>query len=263
MKNEKRITVAVPTLNSAATLEATLLSLRAQAGCAADIVVADSGSTDATLEICRRLGVPTVYVDPGNMYKAINAVLSGASTPWLAYLNSDDTVYSDAFARLIARAEETGAKIVYGRCDYTDYAGRFLYTITPARPGCLGALFRWGLFGFAQQAAIFSSDIYRELGGFDEKYRFSSDADFYSRAVLAGVVFETLPGPAVAAFRLHANQLTNKFSAAMEAEKLEIRAACGRRGPGDLLAFLGWKIRNTPNYLRRWARARQLRGEAR
>lgn len=262
MKNDNRITVAVPTLNSAATLEATLLSLRAQAGCAVDIVVADSGSTDATLDICRRLGVPTVYVEPGNMYKAINAVLRGAATPWLAYLNSDDTAYPDAFSRLIARAEETGAGVVYGRCDYTDYGGRLLYTITPARPRCLAALFRWGLFGFAQQAAIFRAGVYKELGGFDEKYRFSSDADFYARAVRAGIAFESLGGGAVAAFRLHGGQLTNKYSGEMEAEKLAIRAACGSRGPGDLLAYLAWKLRNTPNYLRRWLRARRLRGEA-
>lgn len=262
MNNYKPITVAVPTLNSAETLEATLLSLRAQTSCTADVVVADSGSTDSTLSICRKLAVPTVYVEKGNMYRAINAVLRCASTPWLAYLNSDDTVSPDAFSRLIARGEETGAGVVYGSCDYTDYSGRFLYTVTPARPGCLPALFRWGLFGFAQQATIFRAGVYKDLCGFDEKYRFSSDADFYARAVRAGARFEALPGPAVAAFRLHGGQLTNRFSCEMEAEKLAIRKACGSRGPGDFLAYAAWKIRNTPNYLRRWVRARQLRGEA-
>lgn len=252
---EKRITVAVPTLNSAATLEETLSSLRAQTGCTANIVVADSGSTDGTLGICKRLGVPSIYVPPGNMYKAINAVLREAGTEWLAYLNSDDYVYPDTFSRLISRAEVDGAGIVYGNCDYVDYNGRPLFSFSSARPWQILPLARRGMFGFAQQAAVFRNAVYKQLGGFDEKYSLSADADFYYRAARAGIVFARLPGAPVASFRLHEKQLTNTMSAAMEKEKVSIREACGpARLPGDLLAVWAWRAGNVPNYLVRSVR---------
>lgn len=248
----------MPTLNSAATLEWTLLSLRSQAGCAVDIVVADSGSTDATLEICKRWGVPAIYVPRGNMYRAINAVLREGKTEWLAYLNSDDCVYPDTFARLIARAELEKAGIIYGNCDYVDYQGRFLYSFLSAGPALLVPLFRRGIFGFAQQAAVFRRSVYQELNGFDEKYSLSSDADFYSRALLSNVAVSRLPGLPVAAFRLHANQLTNTMSAAMEKEKALIRDLFGPGRPvADNLAVLSWRLRNLPNYAIRFLRIRK------
>src|SRR5580692_7524609 len=89
-RSGKAMTVVVPTLNSAATLDWTLMSLTA----AGDIrvIVADSFSTDETPQVCRRWNVELINVPAGNMYKAINAGLRLATTEWLAYVNSDDWV---------------------------------------------------------------------------------------------------------------------------------------------------------------------------
>jgi len=57
-----RVGVVIPSWNSAKTLRTALMSLKDQDGCVTDIIVADSGSTDGTLEICTSLGVPSVYV---------------------------------------------------------------------------------------------------------------------------------------------------------------------------------------------------------
>jgi GT2 family glycosyltransferase len=189
------------------------------------------------------------------MYRAINAVLRESKTEWLAYLNSDDCVYPDTFSRLLSRAELEGAGIVYGNCDYVDYQGRFLYSFCSARPALLVPLFRRGIFGFAQQAAIFRSSVYQALNGFDEKYSLSSDADFYSRALLLNIGFSRLPGAPVASFRLHANQLTNTMSEAMEKEKTAIRSLfCPARPLADGLAVLRWRVNNLPNYSIRFLR---------
>ena len=116
------ITCAVPTLNSAKTLGATLLSLRSQQPVNVEIVVVDSGSTDRTLEICRHFGVPVLFDDPNNIYRAINKGLNRADSEWLAYLNSDDWIYPGSYANLMALGESAGADIVYGNCDYADAA---------------------------------------------------------------------------------------------------------------------------------------------
>lgn len=255
------IGVAVPTLNSASTLEWTLTALQNQRGCNVEIVVADSGSTDGTLDICRRSGVSTIYVEPGNMYRAVNAALSLYKNQWLAYINSDDWVYPDSFARLISRGEESGAGIVYGNCDYSDGLGRFVYSFAAAEPTQLLPLFRMGVLGFAQPAAIFRNNVYQQLGGFSETYSFSSDAEFYFRAILMDDQFARLDGPTVACFRLHKTQLSNVQAEAIQAEKGAIRKALSAGASiNDWAIKAHWRLANAPNYAIRLLREAILSG---
>ena len=184
--NEFLISCVVPTLNSAATLDATLLSLRSQKNINLKIIVADSGSTDGTLEICQRWEVPSIYVPPGNMYQAINAGLRQCTSEWFTYLNSDDWIYPDSIARLLAQGKQSNADVVYGNCDYTDEQSRFVYPFEAAAPNELLPLFRLRRMAFAQPAAIFRRSSYEKLNGFDESLLYSADADFYIRALLAG-----------------------------------------------------------------------------
>jgi glycosyltransferase involved in cell wall biosynthesis len=249
------VTCVVPTLNSARTLDMTLLSLHSQRNVHIDVRVVDSGSQDDTLEICRRWGFSTQYVPPGNMYRAINAGLRGATTEWLSYLNSDDWLYPESFARLIRTGLEQRAGIVYGHCDYVDEEGRFLYSFVPARPHRLRRLFRRRIMAFAQQGATFRGDCYLRLNGFDEQYRLSADADFFCRALATGTRFACVPTPEIACFRQHENQLTQKHAVEMEEEKLRIRLAMNEPAQfGDTLAVAEWKLRNARSYFFRWSR---------
>jgi glycosyltransferase involved in cell wall biosynthesis len=249
------IGVVVPTLNSAATLDWTLLSLHKQQGCDVQIIVADSGSTDGTLEICKRWGVPTIYVPPGNLYRAVNAGLRGLSTKWVTYLNSDDTVYGDAYARLIRLGNEEKADVVYGHYDYVDYFGRLLYSFFSISPNLLDALFRRGVMGFAQASAIFRKDLFQALNGFDETYPLVADFHFFCRAKKADHVFARLERPSVAAFRVHSGQLTQKCAAAIREEEEVAFAALGISAGHANLAVLRWRMSNIANYCVRLLRS--------
>ncbi len=243
------ISCVVPTLNSAATLDATLLSLRTQHNVSLELIVADSDSTDGTLQICRRWEAPTVYVPPGNMYRAINTGLRQSGGEWCAYLNSDDWLYPDSFARLIALGEKTGADAVYGNCDYTDEQGRFIYSFAAARPTELLPLFRLRQMGFAQPAAIFRRTLYERLNGFDESLVYRADADFFIRGLLMKKSFAHLDGPPVACFRLHSRQLSNRSNqlTQIEANRIfggeELQARVS-----DQLASTTWRVRNLSHY---------------
>ena len=75
------ISCVVPTLNSAETLETTLLSLKSQRDASVEITVADSGSDDGTLEICQS-GVEALLVPPANsgeLAKALSELCSNAA----------------------------------------------------------------------------------------------------------------------------------------------------------------------------------------
>ena len=249
MKN-RSIGCVIPTLNSAETLEMALLSLRLQSRVASHTLVADSGSTDGTLELCCKWNVPTTYVEPGNIYDAINAGLENIDTEWLTYLNSDDWLYSDSLSRLIELGESSGADAVYGDCDYFDSQGRFVYSFTAAEPLQLMPLFRLARMGFAQPATIFRRSLYQRLNGFDTRYRFKADADFFIRALKSGARLIRLAGPSVACFRLHPEQLSNRKSEEIEAEGKQLFENPDGAGIlSDRLVLAQWRLKNLPNYL--------------
>jgi GT2 family glycosyltransferase len=256
---ECRITCVVPTHNSGATLEMALLSLLVQRDAQVNVIVADSGSTDATLEICQHWQIPVIYAEPGNMYRAINAGLRQSQTEWLMYLNSDDWLYPDALSRLIAHGEKTGAEVVYGHSDFVDDAGRFVYSMAAAAAEQILPLFRCRVMGFTPHSAIFRRAVYERFDGFDEAYALSSDADFFVRLICAGVKFAQLSGPPVACFRLHEQQQTQTKAAAMNAERARIYNA-EKLQPGwrDRLALAQWRVKNLPHYLLRIVRASLL-----
>jgi len=257
-----QIGVVVPTLNSAATLTWTLCALCNQKDITADIVVADSGSMDGTLDICKFWGVQTIYVPPGNMYRAINTGLRQLDAEWVTYLNSDDIVFADSYARLVARGEEKQASFVYGDCDFVDYQGRFLFVMKSPAPDRLPGLVRLspvfgGRVGFGQPAAIYRKNVFEELGGFDERYRNIGDTDFFYRLVTSGRSVAKLNRPSVAAFRLHSLQLSNRLATNMNEELAAFRKrAKVQTSPKDFLDVLSWRLHNSPIYLWRLSHLR-------
>lgn len=250
--NEYSISYVVPTLNSSATLDAALLSLVSQREAEIKTIVADSGSSDGTLDICRSRNIPVIYAEPGNMYRALNAGLRECRTEWLAWLNSDDWMYPDALKRLLEHGNRTQADVVYGNCDFADESGRFVYSLSAARPQQLMPLFRCTVMGFVPHAAIFRRAIYEQHHGFDESYAFSSDADFFLRLLNSGARFVSVSGPPVACFRLHSNQLTQTHAAEMNAERARIYGAKAMTSDWkDQFVLWHWQTRNLPHYLLR------------
>lgn len=254
---KQRLGIVVPTLNSSATLMWTLCALRNQQDITVDILVADSGSEDGTLDICKRWNVNTIFVPPGNMYRAINTGLRQMDTEWVTYLNSDDIVYPRSYVRLVSHGEQQEAALAYGDSDFIDIEGRFLFALRAPSPRRLGALLQHGEFGFAQPAAIYRRSAFRELAGFDERFRYIADYDFFSRLILSGRKAAKLKGPTVSAFRRHSSQLSNRGATAMAAEWESIRnSGRVRTSPRSLLELTWWYFQNAPNYLWRFTSRR-------
>jgi glycosyltransferase involved in cell wall biosynthesis len=90
MTEQPLVSVVIPAKNAAATIEATLSSLRDQGYPNLQVIVCDGGSTDATVELARRAGV--VVCEAGN--ERSNQVNVGARTAegrYIYYVAADIT----------------------------------------------------------------------------------------------------------------------------------------------------------------------------
>jgi glycosyltransferase involved in cell wall biosynthesis len=253
------ITVVVPTINSAKVFEWTLLSLASQMDCQTNVIVADSGSNDGTLELCHRYNVKVIDVPPGNMYQAINSGLKLSITQWITYLNSDDLVYRNSYARLITYGDSINADIVYGSCDFIDEEGRFLHSYLPGYPNEMFSHMISAQFSFCQPASIFRREVFEQLNGFDEKYNLTSDLDFFLRSFIRGYKFAMLRGESVSCFRIRSNQLSQQKNV-MKLQNKSIRMRYGKPSIIDLCSRNIWRLRNWPNYIIRILRYKTMKG---
>lgn len=225
------LTVVTPTLNCAATLPATLASIAPLHRFGLQHIVVDSGSTDDTVAQAKASGATVMQFPRGNIYAAINAGMKEARGNWVTYINGDDLLFADAVMEGLAQYGDR-ANIVYGNIDYIDAAGRFLFSWRSPRPTHLHWLVKY-YSPVPQQGALFRRSLFEKLGGFDIKYKFSSDYDFFSRCCTAGAMFCKFDKRSVAAFRLMPSQMSQRLRHVMAPEGEQIRARL-RQNDGTL-----------------------------
>ena len=85
------VTVVIPALNREELIARALASVAAQTVSPRQTIVVDDGSTDATADVARALGVTVIRHDkPQGAGFARNDAMEMATTTWIAFLDSDD-----------------------------------------------------------------------------------------------------------------------------------------------------------------------------
>lgn len=113
------ISVIIPAYNAQAYLRECLESVLAQSFSDWEAIIVDDGSTDSTREIglcftARDSRFRLVSTPNGGLSSARNTGIAEARGQWFTYLDSDDTLYPDALARLMAAATENVDIVVAG-----------------------------------------------------------------------------------------------------------------------------------------------------
>jgi glycosyltransferase involved in cell wall biosynthesis len=119
------VSYVIPTLNSARTLERCLASIRAQDYPDVEIVIADAGSTDGTLELANAYGVDQVLDNPlltGESGKACGA--AAAKGEILAFVDSDNVLVGDDWLRRMT-APFSDAEVVSTEALRWEYAPNY------------------------------------------------------------------------------------------------------------------------------------------
>jgi GT2 family glycosyltransferase len=191
-----RISVVIPSYNSARFLGAAIDSIAAQTRPPFEVIVVDDGSTDDTPRMLASLAASiTTVIRQANQGPAAarNAGIAAATGDLIALLDADDIALPDRLRAQAAALEATPhLSVVASGYEWIDESGSPLpwpYLSWRHHPE-LNELRGW-LFDcpIIPSATLFRRSAWDEVGGFDERLIGPEDWDFWMRLVLAGQKF--------------------------------------------------------------------------
>jgi glycosyltransferase involved in cell wall biosynthesis len=205
------LTLITATLNAARYIEQAFASVPKPPAVVQHIVI-DGGSTDATLDICRRSTSTEIVAAPGSsIYEAWNIGVERALGDWVMFLNADDELVGGAVdivaASFTARPD---AEIVAGRAEMIDrdtpgVAPRILV----AAPGGRLEVEQLALGVPAINAMAFRRSVFERHRLFDTHYRLAGDRAFLLRLALSPAPpVVAITGAVLYRYYSHAGSLT-------------------------------------------------------
>lgn len=113
-----KVSVIVPVHNTVEYIEACVHSLRQQTLDDIEIILVENASDDGSLERCHELAladkrIKVIHSDIGDLSHARNLGIEHASSEYIAFVDSDDTVAKEMYQVLLGIAEEHDLDIVY------------------------------------------------------------------------------------------------------------------------------------------------------
>ena len=181
------VTVVIPTRNRRQLVLRALDSVFRQRGVVVEVVVVDDGGTDGTADAVRGLGATNVRVIRHDASRGVSAArntgLRAASAPWVAFMDDDDIWLPDkAQAQLASLAQDTEARwSCVGAVHVNADLGVISYSRPPGDGDLLDGLLRRNVVPGGGSGVVVSTELARQVGGFDERISILADWDFYLR----------------------------------------------------------------------------------
>jgi len=156
------LSVIIPTLDAAATIGATLEALTGEATMLGEIIIADGGSRDATMNIAAAQGAGFITAQPGRGLQLAGGA-AVATGRWYLFLHADTVLergWSEEIARFINHPDNL-RRAAYLRFTLDDEAraARRLEAVVAWRSRVLG-------LPYGDQGLLISAEMYDALGGF-------------------------------------------------------------------------------------------------
>ncbi len=157
-----RLTVIIPCLNEAEQIVDLLHALGPVRARGAEVIVADGGSTDGTLELARTLADKVLVAPPGRA-RQMNAAAALAHSDVLLFLHADSRLPPGGDALMLSELARSGR--AWGRFD-VDIAGthRMLGVIA----ACMNLRSRWSGIATGDQGLFATRAAFLAAGGYPD-----------------------------------------------------------------------------------------------
>jgi glycosyltransferase involved in cell wall biosynthesis len=238
-----RVAVITPAFQAEATLGSALASVAAQTRLPDEVVIADDGSTDGTVDLARswyrHLPIRVVSTETnGGPAAARRLAIEAATGDVVALLDADDVWFPDHLESMLGVYAATDDGLA--SADTLAWIpGRAL----SARPLSAGAplppsdkQLAWLLTeNYLSISALFSRRRYDAVGGFRTQFRGTEDWDLWIRMVRAGAVVAR-PDHATVLYRLSHGAVSSD-DAMVAARRAVLDAAAVEGGPAERAAI--------------------------
>lgn len=172
-----KISVIIPTLNEAVVLEKSIAEVSRHSP--HEIIIADGGSEDNTLDIAEKFGLPVVACPPGRALQ-MNTGAQSATGDVLFFLHADSRVDETSYQKMVAVMEQENK-----------VGGAFSLAIESEKPA-LKIISAFATLRskhlnlvYGDQAIFVRTSVFREIGGFSS-LPICEDLDFYRRLMAKG-----------------------------------------------------------------------------
>lgn len=176
MTTTPKIAIVIPMFNEAATLPFLLAGIAEQTLVPNEIIVIDSGSTDASVVIVEKWAIELGFgeerlrmiTNSGGMPGANrNRGVTAAKSEWIAFIDAGIVPSPDWLAHLWLCAEKTQAKAIFGLCHF-DADMPFEKAVCALSYGCTAT-------HPVLPASLFHQSVFNEVGLFREDLRAAED----------------------------------------------------------------------------------------
>lgn len=118
-----RISVIVPVYNRARTIETCVDGIFNSPTDDFEVILVDDGSTDDSLAVCEKLAqkyprIKVVHQENGGVSAARNTGIEYASGEYIAFVDSDDTLFPNAISNVVSYVSEGGYDILFLRVSF-------------------------------------------------------------------------------------------------------------------------------------------------
>jgi glycosyltransferase involved in cell wall biosynthesis len=214
--NLPMVSVLMPSFNQARYISESIASVLDQSHQRLELIVADGGSADGTLEILRDWHARDervrwfTGVDAGPA-DALNKAMAKVRGTVVGWLNSDDVYAAGSVERAVATLQqEPDAAAVYGHGQHVDERGNLLGDYPTLKPNVPVRTFLDGCF-ICQPTMFLNRSACLLLGPFDSSLKTAFDFDYWLR------LFNSMPGRVAfvdavqAQSRMHAECITRRM----------------------------------------------------
>jgi|GEM_PF-2389796 glycosyltransferase, family 2 len=203
MQDDIQFSVVIPTYNSRRFIESTLLSVFQQSYLPNEICIVDDGSTDGTLEEIYRIvneSMPkniTLKVEQQTNQgagSARNKAISMSTSPWVAFLDSDDLWDKEKLAKIRNAIEENPGHIIYTHNEESFWEGNEtskkindMFSKYKVQENLFLQLYRGNIF--STSCMVVSRKIVNDVGGFNTSLLSAQDYDLWIRLAMKGSAY--------------------------------------------------------------------------